>query len=42
MDEENGNTLGQDAIRKEMNNVRIAFKVLNDEEDIPQTYREIK
>jgi hypothetical protein len=38
--EENGNTLWQDAIRKEMNNVRIAFKVLNGEEAIPPTYQE--
>jgi hypothetical protein len=42
LDEENGNTLWQDAIRKEMNNVRIAFKVLNGEEAIPPTYQEIR
>jgi hypothetical protein len=42
LDEENGNTLWQDAIRKEMNNVHIAFKVLNDEDDIPPTYQEIR
>jgi hypothetical protein len=35
LDEENGYTLRQDAIRKEINNFRIAFKVLNGEEDIP-------
>jgi hypothetical protein len=29
LDEENGNTLWKDALRKEMNNVRISFKVLN-------------
>jgi hypothetical protein len=29
LDEGNGNTLWKDAIRKEMNNFRIAFKVLN-------------
>jgi hypothetical protein len=40
--EGNDNTLWQDAIRKEMNNVRIAFKVLNGEEAIPPTYQEIK
>jgi hypothetical protein len=39
LDEENGNTLWQDAIRKELNNIRIAFKVLNGEEDIPPTYQ---
>jgi hypothetical protein len=35
LDEENGNTLWQDAIRKEMNNVRIAFKVMHGEEATP-------
>jgi hypothetical protein len=35
LDEGNGNTLWQDAIRKEMNNVYIAFKSLNVEEAIP-------
>jgi hypothetical protein len=35
-------TLWQDTIRKEMNNVRIAFKVLHGEEDIPPTYQEIR
>jgi hypothetical protein len=42
LDEGNGNTLWQDEIRKEMNNVRIAFKVLNGEEAIPPTYQEIR
>jgi hypothetical protein len=42
LDEGNGNTLWQDTIRKEMNNVRIAFKVLNGEEAIPPTYQEIR
>jgi hypothetical protein len=39
LDEENGNTLWQYAIRKDMNNIRIAFKVLNGEEAIPPTYQ---
>jgi ribosomal protein L31E len=39
LDEENGNTLWKYAIKKVMNNVRIAFKVLNDEEAIPPTYQ---
>jgi hypothetical protein len=39
--EENGNTLWQDTIRKEMNNVHISFKVLNCEEAVPPTYQEI-
>jgi hypothetical protein len=42
LDEENGNTLWQDAIRKEMNNIRISFKVLNGEEAIPPTCQEIR
>jgi hypothetical protein len=42
LDDKNGNTLWQDAIRKEMNNVRIVFKVLNGEEAIPPTYKEIR
>jgi hypothetical protein len=37
-----GNTIWQDATRKEMNNVRIAFKILNSEEAIPPTYQEIR
>jgi hypothetical protein len=31
IDKENDNTLWQDAVRKEMNNLRIAFKILNGE-----------
>jgi hypothetical protein len=31
LDKENDNTLWQDAARKEMKNVRIAFKILNEE-----------
>jgi hypothetical protein len=42
LDEGNGNTLWQDAIRKEMNNVRIAFQVLNGDEAIHPTYQEIR
>jgi hypothetical protein len=42
LDEENGNTIWQDAISKEINNVRIVFKVLNGEDDIPPTYQEIR
>jgi hypothetical protein len=32
LDKENGNTLWQDKVRKDMKNVRIAFKILNGEE----------
>jgi hypothetical protein len=42
LDEGNGKTLWQDAIRKEINNIRIAFKFLNGEEAIPPTYQEIR
>ena len=39
IDKENGNTLWQDAIRKEMENVRVAFKILNDGEEPPPGYQ---
>ena len=43
LDRQNGNTLWQDAINKEMNNVRIAFQLCeNGKEDIPIGYQEIK
>jgi hypothetical protein len=42
LDEGNDNTLWQDTIRKEMNNVCIAFKVLYCEDAIPPTYQEIR
>jgi hypothetical protein len=41
LDKENDNTLWKDAVRKEMKNVRIAFKILNGEESAPPTYQEI-
>jgi hypothetical protein len=36
LDKDNDNMLCQDAVRKEMKNVRIAFKILNGEESVPQ------
>jgi hypothetical protein len=42
LDKENDNTLWQDAVRKEMKNVRIAFNILNGEEPAPPTYQEIR
>ena len=42
IDKENGNTLWQDAIKKEMKNVQVAFKTLEDGEKIPVGYQEIK
>ncbi len=41
IDQENGNTLWQDAIHQEMSKVRVAFQVLDDDEVIPPTYQEI-
>jgi hypothetical protein len=42
LDTENDNTLWQDAVRKEMKNVRIAFQILNDDDAIHPTYQEIR
>ena len=39
LDELNGNTLWQDAIWKEMDAVRVAFRVLNDGEKVPPGYQ---
>ena len=41
IDRENGNTLWQDAIKKEMAAVRKAFRVLDDNEEIPAAYQKI-
>jgi hypothetical protein len=35
LDKENDNTLWQYTVRKEINNVRITFKILNEEESAP-------
>jgi hypothetical protein len=42
IDNENGNTLWQDAIRKEMSKVRIAFQLLDGGENPPPTFQEIR
>jgi hypothetical protein len=42
IDKENGNTMWQDAIQKEMNNVTVAFKMLDKGEDIPPAYKYIE
>jgi hypothetical protein len=42
LDKENDNTLWQDSVRKEMNNDRISFQILNDDNAIPPTYKEIR
>jgi len=41
IDCENGNTLWQDAIKKEMHIVKKAFRVLGDDEEIPAAYQKI-
>jgi hypothetical protein len=41
LDKEDENTLWQDVARKDMNNVRISFKILNGEESVLPTYQEI-
>jgi hypothetical protein len=42
LDEENDNTLWQDAVRKDMKNLWIAFKILNGDKSFPPTYQEIR
>ena len=42
IDKENGNTLWQDALRKEMRKVHIAFQILGDDEGPPPTFQEIR
>jgi hypothetical protein len=42
LDKENDDTLWKDAVKKEIENFRIAFKILNGEELIPPTYPEIR
>ena len=42
IDKANGNTLWQDAIRKEMAKVRVAFKLLGDNESPPPTFQEMR
>jgi hypothetical protein len=42
LDKENENTLLQDAVRKEMKNIRIAFQILNGDESFSPTYQEIR
>ena len=42
IDNANGNTLWQDAVRKEMEKVRVAFKILPDGESVPPTFQEIR
>jgi hypothetical protein len=42
LDKDNDSTIWKDEVTKEMKNVRIAFKILNDDDAIPPTYQEIR
>jgi hypothetical protein len=42
IDNENGNPYWQDAIRKEMAKVRIAFKTLGDDQQVPPTFQQMR
>ena len=42
LDKQNGNTFWQDSIAKEMKNVRVAFKILDDNEEVPIGYKFIR
>ena len=42
IDKKNGNTLWADAIKKEMENVRVAFRIAEDGEVIPIGYQQIR
>ena len=41
LDTKNGNTYWQDAIKKEYNNVKVAFKLLEDNSKPPPAFKEI-
>jgi hypothetical protein len=41
LEKENNNTLWNDAIQKEMKNVKVAFHFLNEEEQVPIGYKQI-
>ena len=42
LDRQNGNTFWQDAIAKEMANVRVAFNILDDDEKVPARHQFVK
>jgi hypothetical protein len=42
LEKENDSTLWQDAVRKEMKNLRIAFKIINGDKSVTPTYQEIR
>ena len=39
LDEINGNNFWNDAIQKEMDNVKIAFDILSDDQELPSGYK---
>ena len=41
-DKKNGNTLWADAVKREMDNVRVAFRILKDGEVIPIGYQQVR
>jgi hypothetical protein len=41
LEKDSNNTLCQDAVKEDMNNVRIAFKILNSDKAIPPIYQDI-
>jgi hypothetical protein len=41
LEKENDNTLWQDAVRKDIKNFRIEFKIMNGDKSVPPTYQEI-
>ena len=41
-DKQNGNNFWRDAIDKEMSNVKVAFSMLEDGEDVPPGYKEMR
>ena len=42
LDEINGNNLWRDAIQKEMDNVKIAFDILSDDQELPSGYKKAR
>ena len=42
LDKKNGNTLWADAIKKEMENVRVAFQIFEDGEQVPIGYQQVR
>ena len=42
LDKENVNTLWSDAISKEMTNVKVAFKIIDDNESVPRNHQFFK